>query len=247
MLVAAFGVVCAVVMLVPRDSKRAKVGAPRAQALQVPIGVELCRSPGFSIKRIAVGESATRMMKYGEKQFTVEAYDLLVVLARTYRVYSARLDLRADLPEGDYDMTIPVDSMSEAAGQAALSMAMREAFGLKLYLRDQPTDVWLLTWSKPGVPAGLTPAADTAKRHQSTTAKGYEFQASTIDELADFMEDHMDDRPVVNETHLPKKYDFSLPAHVLFDPATLPEEVRNLGLEVLPGRRTTKMLVVERE
>ena len=219
-------------------------------ATEIPVGKELCHSPGLSIRRVAAiaqshnGLGDPRVIIQNEQRFEARNKEPMSVLVWIYGVYPSRIDLKAPLPDGTFDIVFPSDSRRPNKGlQDAVARAFDEAFHLRLYQEDREADVWVLARG-PGDLRGLRPAAPMESSGKYTDARGWVFEATDMERLCDWIEHELEGKPVMNETRLDGSFDFTLPKKVEFDSRAIPPALGELGLELRAARRHIDELVV---
>ncbi|MEI9999883.1 MAG: TIGR03435 family protein [Verrucomicrobiota bacterium] len=169
-----------------------------------------------------------------------------------YRVNPYRTVFLVPIPPGRWDFICTVRPKPTVALQAAI----REKFGLVGRIENRDEDVYVLRVRNPALP-GLKPANSLrAARHapqggvvnQEGVVTWFD---TTLPEsgLVEALEARFGE-PVVDETGLTGRYDFSYPDqpaanHDLYN-ANL-TALHPLGLELVPARRSVAMLVVGRE
>jgi uncharacterized protein (TIGR03435 family) len=154
----------------------------------------------------------------------------------------ARTIVSANVPQGRYDYiaNLPTGSW------IALQKEMERKLGVVGRRETREMDVLQLTVKRPNAP-GLKPSA---ARGSGYTANDGDLNvtASSMDEVAIILEREGLGLPVVDHTGLTGKFDFELkwnkndPEHDNLKRALLDQ----LGLELVPGRESIEMLVVEK-
>jgi uncharacterized protein (TIGR03435 family) len=158
---------------------------------------------------------------------------------------SARLVIEAELPQGNYDF---ISSMPDPA--EALRQELKNQFGLVAKREMQETDVLLLTVKNPNS-QGLKLSGKSQNSGGSThgAKNGRSWTNVSLPELAGFLESYLK-TPVVDQTGLTKGYAIDLKWDVssgLTTPDVLKQAVLDqLGLELVPARKSIEMLVIEK-
>ena len=237
-----YSLVCLALVLIVATS------CGKSDTREVPVGKELCKSPGFSVVRIAdkdmPDESGIELGPSGRK---VMAERLLSVLCSAWQVNPGYIDLRVDLPAGRYNMTLPGTNDPTYNTEAAFAKGFQEAFHLKFHWEQKDIQV-LVVGVSPGKPPSAIKRSSPDESQSSLTDGGEQkFSAYSMDDLCEWMEREMQKTPVINESGLAGNYDFALDGEVLFDDTAIPKCVRALGLDVRNDTRRLRVLVVERE
>ena len=217
------------------------------------MGKELCRTPELSITPVNPSDNEMGV-DYGALQgpyLTAHAVTLPYLLQIAFQMRAARFDLRAQLPQGNFDVSLPADPMPKermAFPVVQLAKAFHEAFGLSLRVETQDREVLVLSAPGDAMPSGLAASGPNEKESEATVDAGYLVKNGTMNSLCDKLEVATGE-PVVNETGLRGGYDYLL-AHSLrsaADKDAAIKLVKNLGLDVTTAHRKIEMLVVERE
>jgi uncharacterized protein (TIGR03435 family) len=220
--------------------------APPVNTSDVPIGVELCHSKGFSLTRVPDKQYPEREIAETDAKLTMLNSSLTSLLVWTYDVYPCRFEMSQNVPDSLYSGTLPSDSDTpDGALQQTVAQAMREAFHLNVSLQPEQADVWILTCPASGKVKGLTLAAPKTPASRATVHTGMAFQGTTVADLCDWMEQQMDDLPVVDETHLEGSFNFILDDKAVFDSKAIPDAVRSLGFNLTRASRSIQKLVIE--
>jgi len=150
-----------------------------------------------------------------------------------YEITQARMILSKNFPVGNFDFLVNVPDH----GLEHFQDQIKKQFGLVAHVEMRETNILVLKVRNPAAP-GLQPNAQT-----SIIGPGF----FGSEELAGDLEQEFFNQPVVDETHLTgSEHVFLVP----FKPVDLDALKQTLldeyGLELVPERRSIKMLVVEK-
>src|SRR5581483_11557794 len=164
------------------------------------------------------------------------------VLAAAYDVGPERMILPVDLPTGGFDYLVT----SSSTPFAALQDELKKQFGLVAHKETRMTNVLVLKVQKYGV-AGLKINSRINEgsiliNDDNATLKDFPMSA-----VANVLGGYFLNAPVVDETGLSNRYDFTLRwKGNIYDKDTVKQVLQNeLGLELVPDQRAIEMLVVE--
>jgi uncharacterized protein (TIGR03435 family) len=182
--------------------------------------------------------------------------DLISVAYRTPEKAGGSIPLLSDvrvtpaepLPPTRYDVRIYVPNANAVRLRAALRQALRDAFGLVAHPELRQADALVLT-----APTGRTKTAPaTADPAPEPGSSDLLLTGDDLPLLAEQLEERLG-QPVVNETGLRSSYRLRLRAPLKDGKAQRPtaDAVRaalrdQLGLDLVPARRSVEFLVVER-
>ena len=178
-----------------------------------------------------------------------------------YLTFPPRIVFETELPTGHFDF---IANLPHGSARA-LQEEVKKKFGLVGRTQMRETDVFVLKLSKPEIQGFKT--ADTLKQslnitdpnvHQRDFHHGNEYGTEWFDQtleqsrLRDSLEQNLK-YPVVDETGLTDKYDFSFAWPAIHDNDAEAYEqsvnsalMNQLGLELVPASRSIDMLVVEK-
>jgi uncharacterized protein (TIGR03435 family) len=158
-----------------------------------------------------------------------------------------RVILPPDVAGGKFDFQLAVSDHPQEMLQAEI----KKQLGLVAHRELREADVLGLFVSNPSVIA--LAVARGGNGSDSGAAPGrsqFEFTNMPIDDLSDFLEVSLG-KPVINQTELTQKYSGSLKWNPQSDKAAELKEIQNIlsdqfGLQLVPGRQSIEMLVVEK-
>jgi uncharacterized protein (TIGR03435 family) len=164
------------------------------------------------------------------------------VLAAAYDVGPERMVLPVDLPTSRFDYLVTASSTP----RAVLQNELKKQFGLVARTETRTTNVLVLKVHKYGVP-GLKINTHINENsiligNEEATLKGFPMSS-----VADSLGGYFVNTPVVDETGLTNRYDFTLRWKGDIGDADVMNQVlqNELGLELVPDQRPIEMLVVE--
>ena len=152
-------------------------------------------------------------------------YDLKRMLVYGYGVRELRVVLPESFPATRYDVSMTLPDASDASWNAMFRQILTTAFGVTARRESRPTDVYVLRKAPTGPALHVSPKGRTL---QSVVA----------------IAEGVLGRPVLDETGLTEKYDFVLA--YTSDRQVLMATVKELGLDLVPERRSIEVLVAER-
>ncbi len=186
------------------------------------------------------GANGGKMLGIGQ---TIESMAQVAYASPSERIWDdARTIVSANVPRGRYDFiaNLPTGSW------LALQKEMERKLGVVGRRETRETDVLRLTVRHPDAP-GLKPSISREAGYSGGNGE-LNVTASSMDEVAGFLERQGLGLPVVDHTGLTGKFDFDLkwnkndPEHDNLKQALLDQ----LGLELVPGSESIEMLVVEK-
>lgn len=203
---------------------------------------ELSAVPGVSIRRRIVPTAVTvcGLTPDGALEAkNVPLIDaLLAACPEPIRMYHD-----ATLPEGTFDIEVEADDEGPQGTWQKLRQACERAFGIRIVRTRKVFDVHVLRRAQ-GRPLQLRQSPPNATWRSASAGEGYEFEAFTMDDLADHLERELD-TPVINESGVKGKYSFLLKTNPLQAESAL-HGLQALGLEALKARRELDVIVIEK-
>jgi len=222
-------------------------GDPGASSLTtLPVGVELCKSPGYSCVRANVHPRTPLPFNLHEDVNDVAASSARDILLTIWEISPGSLEVHSPLPQGFFDMMIPAGDTPDKS-RAAFAQAFGEAFHLKVRMVEKEKPVLVVSLPGSNPPAALTASPKGTYPERVRTPTTLEFHANNMDQLCQWMEANVTDTPVFNETGLSGRFNFMLNSEVRTNPNSIPQHVRELGLDVQPQTRRIPILVVDHD
>jgi uncharacterized protein (TIGR03435 family) len=177
----------------------------------------------------------------GPDRLVMKGVNLGLIVSQLYDVPLARMTGRPLQDAFQYDL-----SFSEpGAGRAAFPSGVREALSAALHVKvnreTRETDVWILAKTE-ARPAVLVEPASTGGSMWSAPPGSLKFTSCAMPALVQALES-VAGRPVLDETGITGKFDFSL-TYDVHDPQGAVAALRKLGFKVEPARRPIEFLVV---
>ena len=179
---------------------------------------------------------------------------LVWILADAYGHGPERMILPDDFPTNCYDLllTVPIHPVD------ALREELRKGFGIVGHTETRETDVLILRKANNGVTGTMRPT--TSRSHTISCDPGKLALVNyTMPEFADALGGGYFGKPVIDETGMTNSYDISMHWEGNYDSGWTRDNNWNeqremfagklreqLGLEVVPARRSVEMLVIER-
>jgi uncharacterized protein (TIGR03435 family) len=167
------------------------------------------------------------------------------VLGMAYDFSPTRMILPADVPEGNFDFLVTVPENQREKLQAEI----KKQFGVVGRREVRDMDVLVLKLRTPGVPGlkrGTGGLSTSGFYTKGATSGQYAAKNCTISLFAGFLEEVSLKRVVIDQTGLRGQFDFELDGSVLGSEQALNRALlTQLGLELVPGRESVEMLVVE--
>ncbi len=171
------------------------------------------------------------------------------LIGLAYGTDPVRIVLPADMPGGKYDLA---ETLPFGQNAAALQAEIKKRFGLAAHKENRETDV---LWLQVIRPAGLQPHISNggtphSEMNGDSQARVFNFSNMKLFDLAKRLENWFGS-PIVDQTGLSGQYSFQLRwSAQLTAKKDVVEAMRGqldqLGLELVPGRGTVEMLVVEK-
>ena len=167
------------------------------------------------------------------------------ILQRAYDAASPyRIVLNTELPAEKYDFL----SNLPTGSREALQLALKKKFGVTGRFETRDTDVLLLKVKRSFAP-GLRPST-TADSRMSAGGGQIWFTGQSLAGLIPNLEEVFE-VPIIDQTGLTGRYDVKLKWHESNSGHTNPEDLKQalldqLGLELVPGRESIEMLIVEK-
>jgi uncharacterized protein (TIGR03435 family) len=171
------------------------------------------------------------------------------LISLAYGTDPVRIVLPADIPGGKYDM---VETLPFGQNAAALQAEIKKRFGLVAHTETRDTDVLLLKASRPGglqphISNGGTPHSEMSGDSQ---VRIFNFSNMKLFDVAKRLENWFGN-PIVDQSGLSGQYSFQLRWSSQLTAKkdvvdAMRDQLDQLGLELVPGRGTVEMLVVEK-
>ena len=183
---------------------------------------------GYNGKMIGMGQSISNL------------------LAIAYDTSKYRVVFSTKLPDGHYDFIANLPAGNKPAMQTEIKKQFH-LIGARTEMRD--TDVLLLTVRHQGAP-GLKPNANKSSDSNNNGAGYYQGANVPLSKLAGFLEYYFE-TPVLDRTGLGGRFDINIKWTERDWEHRNPDALKQvlldeLGLELVPGRESIEMLVVER-
>jgi uncharacterized protein (TIGR03435 family) len=168
------------------------------------------------------------------------------VVCSAYNISGSRIIFDAPIPEGRFDYAVTTTNQPEEKLQAEI----KKQFGLVAHREIRETEVLLLK----------TNFSNSSKMKLSVTVNGsmyfgtqFIFTNQSVSYLRDLLESLAFEKPVLDQTGLPGRYDFVVDwpkpqGHLGEKGQVILKEnlINELGLELVPSREPIEMLVVEK-
>ena len=184
------------------------------------------------------GTEALRWRSYSAERLVRRAVRM------TSGVSENRIDLRAALPEGRFDLDVPATGTPEERARL-LRQTVEDGFGLSVREDDRELNVFVIRFA-PGrnaensfKPTQLVGDVWTGDSDGQTYIRGSRLTAGSIAYEAE----RGLDRPVVDETDANGDYDFDL-SWKTGDVESLRQAIARYGLELVPARRTLRYVSI---
>lgn len=193
-----------------------------------------------SIEKLSCRAGASgRMTMVGSKPSSI--------ISTIYEILPCQVDIKADLPEGPFDIIAAMPQGREGQLHPSLCRAFESAFRITTRREKREMDVYLLKRIK-GQATKLTPSAMNEKDGTSlgVSSKRIDMINESMGVLAAALGSQLN-KPVFNETDLQGRYDLILEGE-LNTPDSLNQTLREtLGLELRPDKRPVEFLVIEND
>jgi uncharacterized protein (TIGR03435 family) len=218
--------------------------------------------PTFEVVTIKLSDPASHRQGIGYHGHQVDAtgQTLLSLMMFAYGLHSNQIVDEPDWAKSEkYDIAGVADVPGEPNLKQMQEMYRKlfaERFGLKVRNEQREMTYYALTVAKGGAKIGKAKDGDDASPDQSGEGHGYMEMHFTANLMSDFVVgmNYFTDRPVVNETGLAGRYDFTL--KWLPDSAPEPEGGQvpglftamqdQLGLKLEPKKGLVDVLAVEK-
>jgi len=166
-----------------------------------------------------------------------------------FRTTPGRIIMPRDLAGERYDITMETSRDQFDGLYPAMQKLLAMESGLEARREKREMDVYVLATPE-ATPAGLHAPAALPKGVRSfmklDSTRGSECRSSELVCLVIHLEENVD-RPVIDETNLPGRYDWDATWPRGAKAKAIIHAVREqLGLQMLPARRTVEMLVLEK-
>ena len=164
----------------------------------------------------------------------------LITLA--YQTPFHRVISRVPHQAGHYDVSVVLSEGHEDLLYSVFQQKVKKALGIRLHREICEMDVFVLR-TQEGKPSKLRRSRAERTQHWFDLGKIHG-EKQTMADMTEVLEDLLD-RPVVDETELEGEYDWEL-SYRRADEASVMEAIQeDLGLEIIPARRSVEVLVVE--
>lgn len=178
---------------------------------------------------------------------TARGYSVREILPTAFDYSSPRILISTTLPEGKYDFVITQPKSATENKNTLLQTALRSAFGLTATHVTKEVDCLVLQVRERNAP-GLV-VSPSKFGGMNSNRVGMTGVASSVSTIVWGLESLLH-TPVVDETELKDKYDFSVrwskESTGEVDRESLFKALREqLGLELVPAKRPVEMLVIE--
>lgn len=169
----------------------------------------------------------------------------LIILAQIYDTPVHRIDLKAELPAGPFDVIASRLPEQDDELKSILQSAVDVTFKIKSRMESRQSEVYLLS-AIVGTPSKLTPSVmpKTGRMSASTWPYNMELTNARIGELRDLLSIELR-TPVIDDTSLNGRYDMKLTWKGDGAEPVIQAVRDELGLELRPARRPVDFLVVE--
>ena len=191
------------------------------------------------IKPIRIAVSASRYVP-GSNRLTADGVPLQVLVMMAYATDPFHLDWRATRPSEQYRVSVRVPRGQEAALLPLFQAAVSAQFGIRPRWEDREQDVYVLRRMAGRTLAESSPSSQAVYsmlRGQSHAVK------QPLSVLVRALANNFA-KPVVDETGLTGQYDWDLPVQP-GQPEIMGNALTKFGLEVVPARRSVRILIVE--
>jgi uncharacterized protein (TIGR03435 family) len=181
--------------------------------LAIPVAAQAQRA-SFAAATIRLSSGAVQFEHDGKTEIapvTLQMHDVTVdtCLKWAYGVQSSQISGPAWLDSERYDIVAKADTpASEAEMKLMLQSLLADRFQLAFHHQSKESKAFALTVAKGG-PKLSPAAAPDAKPFRQNSANGTIAKSMTIRDFADFISGPLQ-MPVVNETGLTGKYDFTI-------------------------------------
>jgi uncharacterized protein (TIGR03435 family) len=222
---------------------------PKPLAFQVASVKQVAPVDPTRMIDVAKHVSYGTMNESGDR-ISYEGVTLKTMLMKAYGLRPYQISGPTWLEEEHYDVaaTIPPGTTKEQAA-VMLQHLLGDRFLISLHTEMKDEPVYVLALGKgdlklrPPTPGGEESVGYL--RNEETGAMTYIFQAQTMEEFADSLSHYLG-RDVTDKSGLPGKFNFKLVAQpeaggVTPVPASLFSAVRDLGLELQPGKAGVKV------
>jgi len=220
----------------------------------------LAQPASFDVASIHQSSGDVRFERDGETQVqngTLHMHDvtLITCIKWAYRVQRAQIVELDGMDTQHYDIVAKTDaSATEDQMRVLLQGLLAERFGLRFHRGTKETMTYVLTVGPQGLKK-MKPAAQDGDAWHQNSAMGMVAHDWTLQDFVMYMSDPLG-APLVDETKLPGKYDFTLDFHPYVDQAAEihadPQAVLRmtfegeLGLKMMRRSTTIETMVIEK-
>ena len=200
--------------------------------------------PSYEVTIAPAGKGERRALGVlGTDQYISKNQSLKAIIMDLWETPMSRISFPENLDDESYDVTahIPVDNSSLLI--ELVRDAVAKHFGLSVEKEQPLQDVYLLTLQQ-NPTSQLRPARDSEPQMSGGGPGSIIGTAQTMDEIASAFEGELQ-APVINETQLKGKYDYSASSK-LSEPQFALDLAHQLGLELTKVSRPIEMLVVRK-
>ncbi len=214
----------------------------------------------FDVATIRPSSQGVRFERDGETEIshgTLRMHDvtLITCIKYAYHVQRAQIVELDGMDKQHYDITAKTDaSATDERMRQLLQALLVERFGLKFHPGTKDTSAYVLTVGPQGLKK-MKPAAQDGDPWHQNSAMGMVARDWTLNDFVTYVSDPLG-APLVDETGLKGKYDFSFDFHAYVDQAPEihadPQAVLRmtfegeLGLKMTRRRVTIQTMVIDR-
>lgn len=224
-----------------------------AQATKKPVEFEVATVKPVTLQR---GRTGVGVLSIEPDRITYDGPSLKSMLLKAYGLMPYQLEGPAWLDDQHYDVvaTLPEGATKEQVPEM-LQHLLVDRFKIVLHTTTKEEPVYTLTVAKGG--PKLKPTADDNPKssmgvnfNQKTGDETFYYRAETMAKFADILSRDLG-RNVTDATGLDGKYDFTLQAEIQagsFLPlaSSVVSGVRDLGLQLQPGKGSVKHLILDK-
>lgn len=214
----------------------------------------------FDVATIRPSNQSVKFERDGETEIshgTLHMHDvtLITCIKWAYHVQRAQIVEMDGMDKQHYDIVAKTDpSATEDRMRVLLQGLLVERFGLKFHPGTKEMTAYVVTVGPQGLKK-MKPAVQDGDAWHQNSALGMVAKDWTMQDFVTYVSDPLG-APMVDETHLPGKYDFSFDFHGYVDQAADihadPKAVLRmtfegeLGLKLTPRRVTIQTMVIDR-
>lgn len=215
---------------------------------------------GFDVATVHLSSGQVRFERDGEMSVshgTLRMHDvtLITCIKCAYHVQRAQIVEPEGIDKQHYDLVAKVDSEATADQmRVMLRGLLAERFALKLHAGTKDVNAYVITVAPQGLKKMKPSASQDDEAWHQNSAMGMVARGFTMQDFVTYMSDPLG-APLVDETHLPGRYDFDLnfrpyvdqAADIHADPQTVLKATfeGELGLKLVRRRATIDTLVID--